>query len=171
MFVAIAANGNAANRKFRNTRCGIAFEYPRGWNVHRGPASQECGFRVSPRDVEERTRRDDMDLYTIWVDVRSVGFTAGLEESGFERHDGQWVVLGRQGMTSPAERIERNGWSGLRGMSETGCYFAGGGYAGMCSVPAVFAGNDKRSFEITGAPQSEAAFDTVVKTIRFVTPK
>lgn len=64
--------------------------------------------------------------------------------------------------------IDTDTWSGVRGVSATGCYFEKGGYAGMCAASRLVISNDDgRVLILHGGPNSDRTFEMIFETFRF----
>jgi len=161
------------DRDFVSRRCHIRFRHPADWIVTVDTAGQEtpCAFALRPVDWRMRLRRaDSVDLFTTRLDVYSEGVWAVASERGFERRPEGWVVLGRQGMASPADSVHARGWAGLRGVRSIGCFRAGpdDAYAGLCDAPSAVVGTATRAAVLEGGPQSEELISHLLATLRFI---
>ena len=158
-------------RQFAEPGCHVRFEVPSGWTmeVERKKAEKICEIAMEPRNWKELLEKDGgVRLHGVSVEVVQGDLETAIEnDSSFEKRDGSWVILGRQGIESPATEISGNNWKGLTGISESGCHFEEGGYAGLCPVAVALVSNGTWSAIVTGAPSSHAHFDRVLKSLRF----
>ncbi len=166
----------AGDHRFSSPECRIAFSYPANWVISKlaaeYPQAGPCEFRVRPKNWKQLlAAQDNVDVHTVDVAAFANPFEAALDESGFERKEGKWVVLGRMGAESPAEEIKGRGWFGVRGIRSEGCYREGGGYVGLCDVPAAFVSNSEISVRIDALPQADLVFEKILRTLRFLPPK
>ena len=156
--------------KFADPACHVRFETPRGWtiDVKKKTDVRVCEIAMEPRNWKELLEKDDgVRLHGVSVEIMEGNLETVLQSEGtFERRDGAWVILGRQGIESPASEIARNGWKGLTGISESGCHHEEGGYAGLCPVAVALVSNGKWSAIVAGAPQSHDQFDRVMKSLK-----
>jgi hypothetical protein len=113
---------------------------------------------------------DDVDVYTLTVQVSEGTFLEVAAENGFD-FDGKWKILGRQGLSEDAQVTNVNGWMTLQGIAQVGCFHEKGGNAGLCGEHRVVAkhqSND-RIVVITAGPQAEDPIGTILKTFKFLT--
>jgi hypothetical protein len=113
---------------------------------------------------------DDVDVYTLTVQVSEGTFLQAASENGFD-FDGQWTVLGRQGLSAKAQVTNANGWMILQGTAAVGCFHEKGVNAGLCAEHRVVAKyrNDGRIVVIVAAPQAEVTAGAILKTFKFLT--
>ena len=158
-------------RQFADPACHVRFEIPRGWIIEtdRGKSGKVCEIAMEPRNWKELLEKDDgIRMHGVSLEIIKGDLDTVIEGDGsFEKQQGSWVVLGRQGLASPASEISGNGWKGLSGISESGCHFEDGGYAGLCPVSVALVSNGTWSAIVIGAPSSHQQFDRVLKTLRF----
>lgn len=153
--------------------CQVTFQLPAGWiRVSEGPddgGESACAALVRPMDWERRlVEYDGLDAFTISIEVLPLGFDSSLPLSPFDQDGGQWWTGGRQGLRHPAETIIGRGWHGLSGLAPVGCYQEEGGYVGACEVPVALIGTSERAVLIWGKVRSEDAFETVLRSARFL---
>jgi hypothetical protein len=158
---------------YQNSQCGFSFEYPNGWQIVKKTGYLTiCTATLRPVDYERLMAEDDVDVYTLTVQVSRGGtLEEAAEENGFE-FDRKWTVLGRQGISNEAHLARVKGWMILRGTAEIGCFHEKGGYAGLCAEDRVVAKHqrdDDRVVVITALPQAGDPIDTILKTIKFLT--
>jgi hypothetical protein len=155
---------------FARAECHVRFEVParRKVAVEKAVRGSVCIIYVEPQKVRQLVKENEgLNLWGLSVEVHGRSLDQALPESSFEKEDGQWQILGRQGLRSDAREIEGNGWKGLRGTSQSGCHFEEGGYAGLCEVEVALISNGKWSAEIIASPRSHKDFETVLKKFRF----
>jgi hypothetical protein len=155
-------------RTFTSATCQVAFRHRADWVV--GPdtsqAAGPCAFLIRPLAWDSLLlAADSVDLYTLGLRLVAEGFDAALAESPFERRNGAWVVLGRQGLESSATAIAGQNWQGVWGTATIGCYRLEGGYAGLCDAPTALVGTGTRSVMLEGGPQSEDVFARILATL------
>lgn len=159
------------SKTFDRHACGVRFEMPPKWliTIEKGRADRICEISIRPRNWKKLIRDNNgVDLYGASVEV----FEAPIElvrerDSTFEKRDGQWKILGRQGIVSEAAEIEGRGWKGLRGTSESGCHHEESGYAGLCPVEVALISDGRRTAMIIGAPRSLAEVDRILAKFQF----
>jgi hypothetical protein len=156
---------------YQNKECSYSFEYPNGWQIVKNPdyITKDCTVTLRPVDYEKRMAEDDVDLYTLTVQV-SEGSFLQVAADHFD-FDGEWMILGRQGMRGEAQVSNVNGWLILRGLAEAGCFHEKGGYAGLCDQHRIVAKHqtDDQIVAITADAQAEAPIAVILKTIKFLT--
>ena len=155
------------------TDCHVSFDAPRRWivEVSRDVPEKVCEIAMEPRNREELVEKDGgVWRHGVSVEVLALDFEKAVEEAGgFGKDaDGSWVVFGRQGMTSPATEISANGWKGLTAVSESGCHFEDGGYAGLCEVFIALVSNGKWTAEVVANSESKNEFDRLMKSLKFL---
>src|SRR5262249_24004194 len=146
--------------------------YPNGWQIVKNPdyITSDCTATLRPVDYARLMADDDVDVYTLTVQVSRGGtLEQAAEENGFE-FDRKWTVLGRQGISNEAHLARVKGWMILRGTAEIGCFHEKGGYAGLCAEERVIARHqrDDRIVVITALPQAGDPIDIILKTIKFL---
>ncbi|HET7705198.1 MAG TPA: hypothetical protein VFM36_03865 [Thermoanaerobaculia bacterium] len=158
-------------RSFNDPACHVKFDVPRGWaiEIDKTKAERVCEITMEPRNREELLEKDDgVWLHGVSIEVVKGDLDTVIRNDGsFELQEGAWVILGRQGIASPASEITGNGWKGLTGISESGCHFEEGGYAGLCPVAVAMVSNGTWSAIVIGGPSSHGQFDRVLKSLRF----
>jgi hypothetical protein len=124
---------------------------------------------MEPRNWKELLEKDEgIRLHGVSLEIIKGDLETVIEADGsFEKKEGSWIVLGRQGLASPASEISGNDWKGLTGIAESGCHFEDGGYAGLCPVAVALVSNGTWSAIVVGAPSSHEQFDRVLKSLRF----
>lgn len=156
---------------FNDPACHVKFDVPRGWmiEVDRTKAEKACEIAMEPRNRKELLEKDGgVWLHGVSIEIMRGDFDTAIRNDGsFEVREGSWVILGRQGIASPASEIGRHGWKGLTGVSESGCHFEDGGYAGLCPVAVALVSNGTWSAIVIGGPSSHKQFDRVLKSLRF----
>ena len=157
------------NHSYQNTQCSYSFEYPNGWQIVKSADDLDCPATLRPVDYEKRMAEDDVDVYTLTVQVSKGAFMDVGAENGFD-FDGKWKILGRQGLSEEAQFTNVNGWMILEGIAEVGCFHAKGGYAGLCAEHRIVAKHrsDDRIVVITAAAQAEEAIGSILKTFKFL---
>jgi len=165
------AQAQQPEARFASPGCHVSFAYPTNWEVVPDTTTDPrdpCSFSLRPHDWQQRAAADDsVDLYTISVQIMPHGIWAQVSESSFRRRGAGWVVLGREDQEDPADTISGPGWSGVRGTATQGCYRLEGDYAGLCDQPIALVGTSRRSMSLSGGPQSEAAFNRILGSLRF----
>src|SRR5215813_15097486 len=97
----ILTGQKATTHVYNNSQCGFSFEYPNGWQIVKNPDSitTDCTATLRPVDYEKLMAEDDVDVYTLTVQVSRGGTLLEVaEENGFEFDGKEWTVLGRQGV-------------------------------------------------------------------------
>ncbi len=158
-------------RTFVDDRCGVSFQYPSNWTVQADSTEpSRCLFSIRPSAWDSLLiAADSVDVYTLTVEVVPEPFESVAAGRGFERRDGEWVVLGRQAMEAPAQLIEGPRWQhGVRGARVGGCYRLAGAYGGICELPAAVIGGDDTSASLDAGPQSGDVLDLILATFEFV---
>jgi hypothetical protein len=153
---------------FASAPCHVAFRHPADWVVRpdTNQAADPCAFLIRPLAWDSLlVDADSVDLYTLGLRVVAQDFEAAVAESPFERRNGTWVILGRQGLENAATPIADRGWQGVWGTATIGCYRIEGGYAGLCDAPTALVGTATRSAMLEGGPQSENVFDRILATL------
>lgn len=167
LLIATAADA----RQFADPACHVRFDMPRGWTVEVDTKKPEkiCEIAMEPRNWRELLQKDGgVRLHGLSVEILKGDLETAIEDDGsFEKREGSWVILGRQGIASPATEISGNHWKGLTGIAESGCHFEEGGYAGLCPVAVAVVSNGTWSAIVIGAPSSHEQFDRVLKSLRF----
>jgi len=158
-----------ANHAYQNSQCSYSFEYPSGWQIVKSADDLDCPATLRPVDYEKRIAGDDVDVYTLTVQVAEGAFMEVAAENGFD-FDGKWKIQGRQGLSEEAQFTNVNGWMVLRGIAEVGCFHAKGGYAGLCAEHRIIAQHrsDGRIVVITAAAQAEDPISAILKTFKFL---
>jgi len=158
-------------RDFAEPACHVQFEVPSGWTVEvdRNEPKRTCEIAMEPRNWRALLEKDGgVRLHGVSVEVVKSELETVIETDGsFEKQEGSWVILGRQGIASPASEISGSNWKGLTGISESGCHFEEGGYAGLCPVAVAVVSNGTWSAIVIGSPSSHEQFDRVLKSLRF----
>jgi hypothetical protein len=171
-FLFILPGQTAATRIYQNNQCSYSFEYPNGWQIVKNPEylTGDCAATLRPADYEKRMAEDDVDVYTLTVQLSEGTFLQVAAENGFD-FDGKWTILGRQGLSDEAQVTNVNGWIILQGIAEVGCFHEKGGNAGLCAEHRVVAKHqsDDRSVVITAGPQAEDPIGSILKTFKFLT--
>jgi hypothetical protein len=161
----------SATHVYQNGQCSYSFEYADGWQIVRNPddLSNDCPATLRRADYERRMSENDVDVYTLNVQVSEGTFLQVAAEQGFD-FDGKWMIMGRQGSSDEAQVNNDNGWLILRGIAAVGCFHEKGGYAGLCEEHRVVAKHmsDHRVVAISGGAQTEDAINAILKTFKFV---
>src|SRR5262249_16364149 len=156
---------------YQNNQCSYSFEYPANWQVVKNPdyLTEDCPTTLRPADYEKRMSDLDVDLYTLTVQVSDRSFLQVAGENGFD-FDGEWRILGRQGISDEGHFSNVNGWLIRRGIAEAGCFSEKGGYAGLCAEHRVVAKrqDDYRVLVISGEAQTEDAIGAILTTFKFL---
>ena len=152
--------------------CHVSFDVPRRWivEVRRDVPEKVCEIATEPRNREKLVEEGGgVWRHGVSVEVLALDFDKAVEaDGGFGKEDdGSWVVYGRQGMTSPASEISANGWKGLTAVSESGCHFEEGGYAGLCEVFVALVSNGNWSAVVIANSESKKEFERVMKSLKF----
>ena len=154
------------------TDCHVSFDAPRRWivEVSRDVPEKVCEIAMEPRNREKLIEKDGgVWRHGVSVEVLELDFDKAVEDDvSFGKEDGAWVVYGRHRMTSPASEIAANGWKGLTAVSESGCHFEDGGYAGLCEVFIALVSNGKWTAEVVANSESKNEFDRLMKSLKFV---
>jgi len=170
LIAAVAVHGGTRNvEQFRDSKCGVAFSIPKNWLVVKVPNSDGhvlCVFEIRPKNLKQLMEEYDVDIYSVYLKVRRMGFDKAVPETGFAKENGEWLARGR-GLDSGADVIRNMPWFGIRASVTTGCFHEKGGYAGLCEVPAALIGNKSISAELWGGPQGVNEFETVLRNFRF----
>jgi hypothetical protein len=165
----IAAAADA--RQFAASACQVRFEVPSGWIVQVDKKKPEkiCEIAMEPRNWRALLEKDGgVRLHGLSVEIVKGDLKSVIEDDvSFAMREGSWVILGRQGIESPTTEISGNNWNGLTGISESGCHFEEGGYAGLCPVAIAVVSNGTWTAIVIGAPSSHAHFDRLLKSLRF----
>jgi len=158
-----------APRHFSSSKeCNFEFDYPGDWVVTPSDETIRCGVTLRPGDFANKMKEEDVDIYTLYVTAEHGDFLAIAADKGFDFVKGKWVLLGRQSMTTDAQVVATALWHGLRGVAATGCFSESRGHAGLCERPALLLRDDDDNiWSMSGGPQSEAAFDTILASFRF----
>jgi hypothetical protein len=171
-FLFILPGQTTATHVYRNSQCSYSFEYIDGWQIVKNPdyLTGDCQATLRPADYAKRMAEDDVDVYTLTVQVSEGPFLEVATENGFD-FDGKWTILGREGLSEDAQVTNVNGWMTLQGIVPVGCFHEKGGNAGLCDEHRVVAkhqSND-RIVVITAGPQAEDPIGTILKTFKFLT--
>src|SRR5438309_10380816 len=96
---------------YKNSQCSYSFEYPNGWQIVKNPEylTGDCAATLHPADYEKRMAEDDVDVYTLTVQVSEGTFLQVAADNGFD-FDGKWTILGRQGLSAKAQITNVDGW-------------------------------------------------------------
>jgi hypothetical protein len=101
------------------------------------------------------------------IDVVKGGLKAAAGQAGFEKANGQWVVPGRMGATSPVKKLELAGWKGLQATVSVGGSNAQG-FHGALPVTRVVLSKGKRSVVIEAqGGAGNKTLKEVVNSLRF----
>jgi hypothetical protein len=164
--------GQSPTQKYQRNDCAYAFEYPQGWQVVKNDDYVEdpCTTTLRPTDYAKRmAENNDVDLWTITIDVSGRSFLSMAGENGFD-FNGKWIVLGRMGIEGEAQITNANGWLILRGVATVGCGSEKGGYAGLCEEPRVIAKrqDDEHVAAIAGGPQTQTVIQVILRKLKFL---
>ena len=155
----------------QHRQCAYSFDYPTEWRIVKNPdfVDGDCATTLRPADYERRMAQNDVDVFTLTVQVSELSFLQQAAENGFD-FDGKWVVMGRSGTSNPAQVSNLNGWLTLRGIAEVGCHHQKGGFAGSCDEFRSVAKHqdDARVVAIVGGAKTEEALAVVLKTFKFL---
>jgi hypothetical protein len=171
VFLFVLSGQKAANHVYQNSQCSYSFEYPNEWQIVKNPdyRTGECSTTLRPADYEKRMAEDDVDVYTVTVQVSEGTFLQAASENGFD-FDGQWTVLGRQGLSAKAQVTNANGWMILQGTAAVGC-LRRAATPGCAPSTGLSPNNrsDGRIVVIVAAPQAEVPAGAILKTFKFLT--
>ncbi len=171
--LAMAWNTLAAGRHYEDKKCFLSFDYPAGWSVAK-EAGDECEFTVSPDDMDQRTKDNDVDIWSFSVAVRLESLLDAANEAGFDFVRGKWQLQGFDFRNGPARPFELPGWWGVRGTSDVRAYHPHGGNAGFRKRAAIVAQSgtplkgDSRVVTISGYDVSSPEMDVVLKTLKLL---
>ena len=160
---------------YSDKACSLSFDYPAGWVVEKekGKEDDECTFSVSPRNLDQRLKDDDVDVWTFSIHVELENFLDAAGEAGFEFVHGKWALGGFDDINGPAAPFEMPPWWGVRGVSDVRTYHPQGGNAGFRQRLAIVAQSgtlregDPRIVTINGYVQSTKTIDRVLRSLRF----
>gem|GEM_PF-4361524 len=163
-------------KTYKNQQWGIEFKYPETYEVavetNRSLGHGLFFVGLRPRgwtDTEQFKYYDESDTpLGIWVDV--MNFDEAATQAGFEKQNGNWVLLGRQGIPGEAKEITVQKWKGLSGITSIGFFQKGGGYAGLEDSGRAIINRDNdlsAFFDMTPLISSEI-FNNVVSTFEFL---
>ncbi|OGE76189.1 MAG: hypothetical protein A3C85_02115 [Candidatus Doudnabacteria bacterium RIFCSPHIGHO2_02_FULL_48_21] len=169
-------NKIAAWKTYKNQQFGFEFKYPETYEVvvetnrSLGHGLFFVGLRPkSWTDTEQFKSYDESaTLLGIWVDVMS--FNEAATQAGFEKQNGNWVLLGRQGILGEAKEITVQKWKGLSGITSVGSFQKGGGYAGLedSGRAIINRDNDLSAFFEMTPLISEEVFNNLISTFKFL---
>ena len=150
---------------FKSSECGVSFRYPAGWQVVRptGASIGKCALEIRPPRPETEPDKLRAELVWVAVYVQGLGIDRALRET-WTNEQGKWL---RGALPTPAEDIRRNGWRGVRQWITTSCQDEEWGSV-TCSVPVATVGTSRRSAEIEGQPESEVAFEAILRDFAFL---
>jgi len=158
------SKGNGNLKKYRNTKLGCEFLYPRKYKLATCGGlydlRQRVGFDVIPGDGEPE----------VYVVMLPMGLEQALRDdvnSLFEKVGGNWIRRGR-GADSPTSPISGRGSKGLYAITvcgisdETGFHAAGGD----CLSVALNKGERTFLIESDGTVPPHQVLNTIVRTFR-----
>jgi hypothetical protein len=136
-------------------------------------AEKSCSVGLRPDTWDLTARRSEYEVpeFAVYVEVFRGTLADACEKASVCRDEaGVWWIVGRLGARDRANTIRSPEWDGVQGVSETGRYLKGGGYAGPAvAFVALLASRDGRLALIIADNEmnDEALFSGVVHSFRF----
>ena len=100
-------------RTFNDPACPVTFDMPRGWAVEVDKTNEKkvCEIAMEPRNREKLLEKDGgVWLHGVSIEIVKGDLDAAISDDGsFELQEGSWVILGRQGIASPASETSTTG--------------------------------------------------------------
>jgi hypothetical protein len=158
------AKGEVNLNRYRNTKLGYEFLYPREYKLAACGGMyrpRPCvGFDVVPGDNEPE----------VYVVMLSMGLEQALQDNVnglFKKVGGKWIRHGR-GSVSPTIPISGRGWKGLYAITVCGISDKSGFHAagGACLSAVLNKGGRTFLIESDGTVPPRQVLNTVVKTFR-----
>ncbi|MDQ1560191.1 MAG: hypothetical protein QOD32_3251 [Pyrinomonadaceae bacterium] len=158
------AKGKVNLKKYRNTKLGYEFLYPRKYKL------AACGgvFRPHPCvGFDVVTGDNEPEVYVVMLPM---GLEQALRDDAnvlFEKVGGKWIKHGR-GADSPTTPISRRGWRGLYAVSVCGISDEMGFHAagGDCLSAVISKGRRTFLIESDGTVPPRQILNTIVRTFR-----
>jgi hypothetical protein len=144
---------------YENKQLGLRFQYPPGLELR---ISKRSNTKTDDSDSSQVIMLGFQSSDSNWGFASLVAFYStnasfakvasdeGFEPSELDKTDHsalrihnqidsiQWTILGHQGMRGDASVLSGKVWKGLRGHTDIGVYYKGGGYAGLTDFTAAF---------------------------------
>ena len=125
-----------------------------------------CAAEILPRALAT-SDADSVPLYVLLLSRTRLSFEDAAEAAGFSKGDSGWVVLGRQGMESPAEERSDSRGRILIGTALIGWSRPDDSYAGVADNPRAVIGHNDQALAFDGGPKTDLVLDEIVRSLRW----
>ena len=163
-------------KTYKNQQWGIEFKYPETYEIvtetNRSLGHGLFFVGLRPKGWTNSWQFKSYDKSDtplgIWVD--DMNFNEAVTQAGFDKLNGNWVLLGRQGIPGEAKEITVQKWKGLLGINLVGVFQKGGGYTGLedSGKAIINRDNDLSAFFDMTPLFSEEVFNNIVSTFKFL---
>jgi len=162
---------------FKDTFCGISFEYPYEWIVEPTESlysdNYPCFFGLKPVNYTQIVNNANycMGEYALYVSVLLMGFDESVKLHGFVYEGGQWYTSGRHGMQQTAQLLSSRGLFILRGRFFTSTFDKKcEGYIGIGENDraVLYAGGVKTIGIADESTAFQLYFEYILQTMKFI---